>query len=184
MARRPRPVAGDPQQHFPGRDFLSDCGLGTATMRAWTRLRRLGRPERRIVIAAAATLPAAWLALRLGGFRRSTAMLARFAPLPDGTPLRDGTAVSPEEIARLTYATARSLPFASNCLDRSLALCWLLRRRGIAAHLRIGARKDGEQLEAHAWVESRGVPLNDGDAQHRHFIPFEGALAPLETESL
>jgi Transglutaminase-like superfamily len=153
-------------------------------MQAWTRFRRLRRPERRIVVAAVAALPATWLALRLAGFRRSTAMLMRLAPLPNGTPLSDDAEVSPEEIARLTHATARSLPFASNCLDRSLALCWLLRRRGIAAHLRIGARKDGEQLKAHAWVESHGVPLDDAEAQHRHFIPFEGALALLETESL
>ncbi len=154
-------------------------------MQLWTRFRRLGRPERRIVLAAAAVLPATWLALRLAGFRRSTAMLVRFAPLTNDTPAGAADAtVSPEEIARLTHATARSLPFASNCLDRSLALCWLLRRRGVAAHLRIGARKDDEKLKAHAWVESRGVALNDAEAQHRHFIPFEGALAPLETESL
>ena len=40
-------------------------------------------------------------------------------------------------------------------------LWWLLRRRGIAAELRIGARKEFERFEAHAWVEVDSAVLND-----------------------
>ena len=50
-------------------------------------------------------------------------------------------------------AAARNLFFHTNCLEQSLVLWWLLRRRGIAADLRIGARKDSDRFEAHAWVE-------------------------------
>jgi hypothetical protein len=151
-------------------------------MHAWKRFRRLGSAQRRIVLAAAAALTWAWLVLRLTGFRRSSSLFARSTPLvPDPLRSTGSASASPEEIARLTHATARSLPFACNCLDRSLALCWLLRRRGIAARLRIGARKDGAQLKAHAWVESGGVTLDDFGAEHEHFVPFDGGAASLET---
>jgi len=149
-------------------------------MQVWKRFRRLGTPERRIVLAAVGVLTVAWFLLRVAGFRRSNALLAQSAPSPIDTRPTRKNPVPPQEIARLTQATARSLPFTSNCLDRSLALCWLLHRRGIAARLRIGARKDGTRLEAHAWVESDGVPLNEADPEHRHFVPFEGANASFE----
>jgi hypothetical protein len=149
-------------------------------MQSLKRFRRLGGPQRRIVLAAITALTATWLSLRFLGFRRSNALFARFMP-PSINRVDDGSAsLPPQEIARLTYATARSLPLVSNCLDRSLALCWLLRRRGIAARLRIGARKDGAQLKAHAWVESDGVALGDADEEHRHFVPFEPAAASIE----
>ncbi|MEQ8742356.1 lasso peptide biosynthesis B2 protein [Parasphingorhabdus sp.] len=47
-----------------------------------------------------------------------------------------------------------------NCLSQSLALWWLLARKGIATTLHIGAhRKEGE-FKAHAWVELDGEPIN------------------------
>jgi len=59
-------------------------------------------------------------------------------------------------------------------------LWWLLRRRGIAAELRIGARKEFDRFEAHAWVEADSAVLNDATAEHRHFVPFDGPITPLE----
>jgi hypothetical protein len=54
--------------------------------------------------------------------------------------------------------TLRHLPFDSRCLMRSLVLTSLLARRGIASDLVIAVHPESG-LEAHAWVESRGVPL-------------------------
>lgn len=54
--------------------------------------------------------------------------------------------------------TLRHLPFDSRCLMRSLVLTNLLARRGIASELVIAAHAESG-LEAHAWVESGGVPL-------------------------
>ena len=50
-------------------------------------------------------------------------------------------------------------------------------RRGIAAELRVGARKDAGRFEAHAWVESSGVVLNDTSESHLHFVPFDGPVS-------
>ncbi len=57
-----------------------------------------------------------------------------------------------------------------------MTLCYLLRRRGIPADLRFGARKQSARLEAHAWVEHLGVPLNEDQGEHRHFLPFDNPL--------
>jgi hypothetical protein len=64
-----------------------------------------------------------------------------------------------------------------NCLVRSLCLQWLLRRRGVASELRIGARLVGGQLESHAWVEVDGRPVNDAPDVAERYAAFEGALA-------
>jgi hypothetical protein len=39
------------------------------------------------------------------------------------------------------------------CLPRALAAHAMLRRRGIASRLCLGVKRDGDALDAHAWVE-------------------------------
>jgi hypothetical protein len=59
-------------------------------------------------------------------------------------------------------ATAR-LPVKPTCLVQSLAAASMLRRRGLAHHLHIGARMDPD-FQAHAWVEAGGlVVAGEGD---------------------
>ena len=64
-----------------------------------------------------------------------------------------------------------------SCLAKSLTLWWLLGRQGITSRLRIGIRKQNDQLEAHAWVEREGVALNEPEERHHHYAAFEAALA-------
>ena len=73
-------------------------------------------------------------------------------------------------VARLVQLAADRGPVRANCLERSLVLWALLRRRGIDSDLRIGARKHGERLEGHAWVEWDGVVLNDADDAQERFV--------------
>ena len=61
-------------------------------------------------------------------------------------------------LGRVVGRTLSKLPADSRCLVRSLVLSRLLARRGIPASLVIGVKLDPE-FEAHAWVESGGVPL-------------------------
>lgn len=132
-------------------------------MRKWRQFWGLTGPERRLFLLALALLPLNAAAVRLCGLRRWQAVLAKLAPL---RPQRPEAAVeNPLEAARRTaliigYAAYNS-PFRANCLQRSLALWWALRRRGIESELRIGARREAGLLKAHAWIEWEGVPLND-----------------------
>jgi hypothetical protein len=47
----------------------------------------------------------------------------------------------------------------------------LLNRAGLQTVLRIGVAKEGDDLAAHAWLESEGVVIF-GDAQPYYFTPL------------
>lgn len=79
----------------------------------------------------------------------------------------------------MVQAAARRTLGGATCLEQSLALWWLLGRRGIASELRVGVRKDGEKFEAHAWVECCGVALGGAEGEHAHYAAFDAALASL-----
>jgi Transglutaminase-like superfamily len=155
-----------------------------ATVEVWRRFHRLRGGERSVVLEAAGALLATWLGLRLIGYRRLTSLLVRLLPAKIHSPegLRTETAVSARQISGLGMAAARNLPLRTNCLEQSLALWWVLERRGIAAELRIGARKDADHLEAHAWLELDGKVLNETAEEHLHFVPFDSPAASWETQ--
>lgn len=148
----------------------------------WKRFQRLSAIERGVVLEAVGGLLATWIGLRLIGFRRWERVLAIFAPPAHATaPAQEASRQeSALVIARLTDAAARNFFIRTNCLEQSLVLGWLLRRRGIAADLRIGARKDSDRFEAHAWVELNSQVLNDASAEHHHFVPFEKPILSME----
>jgi hypothetical protein len=66
-------------------------------------------------------------------------------------------------------------PFRIRCLERAVVLSRLLRRRRIPTKLQIGVKKSGQQLEAHAWVEYQGRPLNSSAEQCSEYLPLETA---------
>jgi len=152
-------------------------------------LRRRSPHERKIVVESAAVLLATRAGLRIAGFRRWQNLLARNTPAH--MPRSEGKDFAAEEpasvraqaIAILGEAVAHHLPFQPTCLEKSLALWWLLRRHRIPANLRIGACKDGDVFEAHAWVESDGVILSESAADHNRFVPFESEIPSPGTHS-
>lgn len=106
-------------------------------------------------------------ALALAGYRRWKAAIEWLTP---GAQAPGDSFARPEiefarAIERWQMAAARHLPFKTNCLDRAMALWWMLRRRGVAAELCIGARKAYGQFEAHAWVEVGGAAIDEGNGR-------------------
>jgi len=85
--------------------------------------------------------------------------------------------VAVTSIAALVNSAAALSPLDCTCLHRSLVLCWLLARRGVASQLRIGVRQDENGFAAHAWVEVDGIPLNDSPEVHARFTAFERDFA-------
>jgi hypothetical protein len=76
-------------------------------------------------------------------------------------------------------AAAREGLHRGTCLERSLVLWWLLRRKQVPAQICLGARKTASLFEAHAWVEVDGRVINDTGEVHNHYAPFEdGTSAP------
>lgn len=143
------------------------------------RFWRLSAAERRLLLRAMVLLPLTGVALRLVGFRCWQAALARLAPA--GTRLSDDPSQDSLEracvTARMVQAAERHGLGRPNCLRQSIVLWCLLRRQGVAAELRVGGRKQDGRFEAHAWVEHRGVALNDREELRQHYAPFQGSLA-------
>ena len=79
----------------------------------------------------------------------------------------------------MTEAAVRQVWHRSTCLEKSLALWWLLGRQGVASAVRIGARKNSAKFEAHAWIECDGVALNEPEEPHRHYAAFDAEFASL-----
>lgn len=133
------------------------------------RFRALPPSERRTLLAALWLLPACSAALRTLGLARVQRMLAAIRPLPR-------EAIDPRRVSYCVDAAARQLPVRSSCLTRSLVLHGLLLRRGLASEVRVGVRLADGRLDAHAWVESAGAPLNDAPDVGERYAAFDGAL--------
>jgi hypothetical protein len=144
------------------------------------RFAQLSGSDRAMVLKSAISLSATWAGLRIVGFRRWNNLLDRFvrAPVAEPNPSRLQEAT---HIMRLLSSAARHLFLRTNCLEQAMTLYFLLRRRGLAAELHFGARKNSASLEAHAWVACSGVPLNEDHGEHRHFLPFEAVNPQMET---
>lgn len=90
------------------------------------------------------------------------------------------------EAARLAEAVQRASRhglFRPRCLVRALALHRMIERRGIAGStVRIGVRREGDALLAHAWVEHQGVVLGDTTSTTSAFTVLTDAQLPTHVE--
>jgi len=153
-------------------------------MNTWNRFWQLSGFERGVALEASVVMTASWAGLRLAGFRRWKSALDGLAR--PGTPAQaseQDQLDAAREIARVQHSVAGHLFFLPNCLEESLTLLWLLQTRGIASELRLGARKEAGRFEAHAWVERNGEVLSEAGDNHLHFVPFDGPLGSMETET-
>jgi hypothetical protein len=151
----------------------------------WRRFRGLTGQERGALIRSAVLLPLIALGLRLLGFRRLQVILAKLAP--DHESAFDGRSGSTRDVVqvvvRMVAAASREGLVHGNCLEQSLTLWWLLRRRDVPVQLRIGVQKQGDQFQAHAWVELAGTVLNDRDDAHQEYTAFARDLGILEMDT-
>lgn len=73
---------------------------------------------------------------------------------------------------------AENGPIRTTCLERAVALDWLLRSRGIASgRIRVGVRWYDGQFLAHAWVELGELVLADAPGRVRAFDSIADAKA-------
>lgn len=119
------------------------------------------RLSRGLALEAWFLLLAAELALRTVGYVRLACWLRLEAPPSEG-----GGPV--EELVTAVASVARDHPARPLCLARSVTLCLMLRRRGLGGKVVLGARRQEGRFQAHAWVEHRGVSLEEQPA----FKPF------------
>jgi hypothetical protein len=135
--------------------------------------------ERGMLIQAVFLLPIVHVCRRMG-FQRVQRFLSVSPPAP-GLIVR-GNAMKLETARRvarvISIAAARSVCRIS-CLDRSVLLWFMLRRRGIDSDLQLGVRTDQGYFEAHAWVEVNGEVVNDSKDVRQRFAPFPVPISSL-----
>jgi hypothetical protein len=134
------------------------------------KLLQLSAREAWLLLQAAVLLPMVRLALHLFTVSRlkdvrTNAREARMPHLP------------PQATARLVRVAAQRGLCRAKCLEQSLVLRWLLLRQGIDARIFFGARKENDEMQAHAWVEVDGVSLDEDDSTPPRFSPFEKPAA-------
>jgi hypothetical protein len=121
------------------------------------------------VLAAGLALPAFNVALKVAGFARVWMRIERTS-----VTRANRQVLAPQRLAQLVNIAARYSLGKDCCLARSMYLGWLLRRRGIPAPLRIGVRHGDGKLDAHAWIELEGAPLNDTQATTGQYALLPG----------
>ena len=97
--------------------------------------------------------------------------------LDSASKSRAANQFSSDRIAWAVTAASRYVLGDKPCLTQALAAQLLLKRRGYPASLRIGvARKEGGELQAHAWVESEDrVVVGGGELSRYTPLPaFDG----------
>jgi hypothetical protein len=150
----------------------------------WRRFRKLSPEEQKMVLRAMVLLPLTRIGLRAMGFRRWKGLIERFS-LPARQPRILEAPVQFEVAGRIARAV-RSVELhglgTPTCLERSMALWWLLRCDGIEGELHIGARKRESCLEAHAWVELAGQALNGSADVHTHYARFDAPIAAAKVD--
>jgi hypothetical protein len=106
------------------------------------------------------------LMLRVLGYRQSVRVLARLSPNPEQTGYTSSMRAAAWGIERVDAWWPHQ---PRGCLRRSLLFWWLFRWLGYSSEIRTGLRRSEDGLELHAWVESRGLVLNDRLAKVRQF---------------
>ena len=74
--------------------------------------------------------------------------------------------------AYLVSIAARYGIIRATCLRQALLVFWLLRRRGIQTDLRIGVRREGESIFAHAWLKYGEDVITEGSLVEKNFSVF------------
>lgn len=124
------------------------------------------------VLRCMLALLAVRLHLKARGFGRSVARARRLGAHGADGGLVDGLA---EQTAHRVAVAGAFFPGRAVCLEQSLALYVLLRRRGVPAELRLGVVPS--PFHAHAWVEVDGAPLNEDAETVAKFLPMPAAPA-------
>lgn len=132
-------------------------------------------PQRRIVLLALAAFPVVAASLRIWGLGRVQETLLR---RPLRRLLAPAADMERDSVVMLVETAARTGARSANCLERSLLLMWVLGSLGTATELRIGVRREAEDLLFHAWLEDAGRVLNDEPDVASRYAAFEGAILP------
>jgi hypothetical protein len=106
------------------------------------------------------------LSLRAFGLRRTVRAMSRLLGSGEHS-VRPGLI---QDAAHVVATAGAFYPRRALCLEQSLVLYWVLRRRGAEVQLRVGVQPF--PFTAHAWVEHNGQPINEQEDFVTQLAPF------------
>ena len=157
------------------------------------KVRSLPAGERWLLAQALVLLPMTYWGVFALGVNRWQRILAKLGVFHNAVTRNFTTAGNPDSqtvfapaepeaiterartIARTVQIAAHHRIYQASCLQQALVLWLLLRRNHIESEILFGARKEGDQLQAHAWVECQGLALNEEKDVCEHFLPLNHA---------
>jgi len=119
-------------------------------LRGWLKL---SPQERAQFISLVLALAGVHAALAVFGYVRTRRWLERCSRHAHPRPASESDLAAATRLAELAAIAGRHGLVTATCLRQALLVYTWLRRRGLDPQLQIGVRKDGGELEAHAWVE-------------------------------
>lgn len=137
-------------------------GSSSSTRRI-ARFRSLSARDRRSFLQALLVVGVVRLALWVVPFRRVRAWSERTRP---SHRARAGEIGEARRLGRAVERAGGTIP-AATCLVQAVAAEVMLRRAGLPVEVRIGVRRNGGELTAHAWAVSDGVPVVGDRDLHR-----------------
>lgn len=156
------------------------------------KARRLSAKERRLLAQAFVLLPLTRCGVYLLGIRRWQRFLITVSPKVKHEELIAGsrgcdadlaTTTRAQTIARIVKIATEQGALTANCLQQTLVLWFLLRRNAIESEICFGTRKLAGQVQAHAWIELFGTPLNEDKEVCDSFPPFAGVEVALQLQT-
>ena len=154
-------VPGQPASGAPG--ALPAC-LGK-------KLVALSRDDWLVMVRSNMCIPLVWARMRCAGLPATVQWASSSGN--DRHQLLHAHSGMATHLGRLVNIASKYGPTRATCLTRSLVLLRELRRSGLTGELRIGVRSVvGGRLDAHAWVECDGVPINDRLDIAADFVAF------------
>ncbi len=134
------------------------------------RFFRLAPADRIRVIRAAVVIGAIRVGLKLVPYRWVSSLVARVSRSRHSPTYERA---STDRVTWAVSAVGRQMPRAATCLTRAMAGQVLLGWQGEPSELRLGVAKDDRgMLQAHAWLESKGVVVIGGEVELGEFTPL------------
>lgn len=119
-------------------------------------------------------------AVRLFGMMRCLTALSFWAKMPDQRQSPDSSLDRARDIAHVVQVAVRRSAFQADCLERSLAIWFLLQREGIAGNLCMGTRFASDAFQAHTWVEVQGQVISDRVDPRLRYVPFDQPISAVK----
>lgn len=135
--------------------------------------------QKKTLLKALVLLPGTAIQLALTGYtstlRSCSVAIASNASAPSAQYLENAKA-----LARMVDIAALHGPYRARCLVRSLTLLRMMSAQGLAGSLVLGARREGDKIAAHAWVEFNGTVVNDRVDTPQQFQPFDPSSSKIK----